>query len=185
MTPTRNQVHEIFHEIEVNRGVVMRGHYMCCSSCAHAELSDKQQHDDYGFYHVQSTDAAAHSGWLYIGHGLDETAPRAIVAAFREAGCEIEWPDENVNKTIRLRVDAASFDTTNVENIPEDAESVEYEGATLRLWEDEYATNQDVWCLRIVTENNAWWSDAFPTRAEAIDAGRQVVDTYAHDADVV
>lgn len=180
MTPTRNEVHTIFKRIEETRGVVMRGNFLCCQSCAHAEM-DKQGAEDYGFYHVQSLDAAAHDGWLYIGHGCDETAPRAIVEAFREAGCEVEWPDEDPTKTIKVKVDAASFSREDVKNIPADAESVEYGGARICVWEDEFATDENVWAARIVSDGNAWWYGEFTSRAEALTHCKGVVDEYADE----
>ena len=183
MTPTRDEVHTIFKRIEQTRGVVMRGNYLCCQTCAHAAL-DKEGAEDYGFYHVQSLDAAAYDGWLYIGHGCDETAPRAIVEAFREAGCEVEWPDESPDKTIRVKVDAASFSRENVANIPSSAERVDFEDATICMWEDEFATDDNVWQVRIMSDDNVFWYGEFTSRAKALAHAEGVVmDLADEDAD--
>jgi hypothetical protein len=179
MTPTRNEVHEIFRSIEATSGVVMRGHFLCCQSCAHAQLADKEHIDDYGFYHVQSTDSAAYDGWLYIGHGLDEVAPRAIVKAFRAAGCEVEWENEDVNKTIRVKVDKASFDLSDPRNIPQDAEQISHEGATTYVWRDAYSTDDaTAWQVRVVSDGNAWWHAECGSREEALASAEHAVQEW-------
>jgi len=172
---TRNQVHAIFAFIEWKHEIVMRGHFSCCNSCAHGELSDVGA---YGFYHVQSTDAAAQTGTLYIGHGPDVGVPEKIVEAMRGLGLDVEW-DGDEFKTIKLAVDAASFDLTNVANIPADAETVMHEGTAVRVWKDGFATQESAaWQVRCVTGDNAWWHDSAPTREEALDSGIAAINTW-------
>lgn len=125
----RTQIEAVFSDLE-ERGIIARGDFWCCNSCASSALVSRElpmyrerlgaEHQPIGyvFFHEQSTDSANQGGPLYLAHGSISEAHddpdseqvgfdqrlvgRIVIDEFREHGFEAEWSGNLAEKILIL-----------------------------------------------------------------------------------
>lgn len=97
-----DRLDQAFAELEMD-GIVARQNFSCCQNCGHAEIGGEISAaegpvDGYTFYHLQDTESAVETGFLYLAYGATdnggeavEAVGRRIAAALERAGLTVEW----------------------------------------------------------------------------------------------
>ncbi len=123
VVPTRRDLARIFRDVQEETRILLRAEWTCCPTCGHRDLeklASEQGALGWAFYHVQATDHAPKSNWVYLhyattrdnGDASDEPFRAALahvlVAALQRRGLFVRWSGDG-GHTITVAVDGQSF----------------------------------------------------------------------------